>query len=157
MVLTYIKQDLFDTSIGIIVHGCNSYGVMGSGVARLIKDKYPEAYQAYNDQYTQKISSQGTNALLPLGTNIIVPSRGKIIVNAITQETYGKSVRERRYVSYDAVAKCMASLEEFCILNAYPEVAMPKIGAGLGGGDWNVIAAIIGSELIETNVTVYEI
>lgn len=35
------------SSKGIIVHGVNSQGVMGSGVAKQIKDKWPEAYGSY--------------------------------------------------------------------------------------------------------------
>jgi O-acetyl-ADP-ribose deacetylase (regulator of RNase III) len=34
-------------------------------------------------------------------------------------------------------------------------VAMPQIGAGLGGGDWTVIAAIIESELTDVQPVVY--
>jgi O-acetyl-ADP-ribose deacetylase (regulator of RNase III) len=35
------------------------------------------------------------------------------------------------------------------------EIAMPRIGAGLGGGNWNVIEAIIESELTHVKPYVY--
>lgn len=34
---------------------------------------------------------------------------------------------------------------------------MPKIGAGLGGGNWEVIEAIINHRLKDHNVTVWEL
>jgi hypothetical protein len=39
MAIEYIKGDLFTTKCKYIAHGCNSQGVMGPGVAKLIKEK----------------------------------------------------------------------------------------------------------------------
>jgi len=35
------------------------------------------------------------------------------------------------------------------------KVGLPKIGAGLGGGDWSIISKIIEEELGEFDVTIY--
>ncbi len=82
-----------------------------------------------------------------MGYVLPVASKNKVILNCITQEFYGKD--NKRYVSYDAVDECMQEL------NIYEEIAMPKIGAGLGGGDWSVIEAIINHRLNDRKVTVY--
>lgn len=142
MKIEYVTGDLFDTDCRVIVHGCNTHGVMGSGVAKLIREKYPSAYEVYRAEYEV--------AGLTLGAVQAVGTKGKTIVNAMTQENYGKS--GDRYVSYDAVAETMSKIQTM-----FPSerVAMPQIGAGLGGGDWNVISAIIESEAKTFQPVVY--
>jgi O-acetyl-ADP-ribose deacetylase (regulator of RNase III) len=153
MQIEYVKGDLFQTPIKTIVHGCNAQGVMGSGVAKIIKDIYPRAYQRYRNEYEK-------NNTLHLGTIITVPCRNhlnenevRVIVNAITQKLYGRDAR--RYVSYDAVVESMQAVNHLFEIYGISEVAMPQIGAGLGGGNWNIIAAIIESELKNVKPYVY--
>jgi O-acetyl-ADP-ribose deacetylase (regulator of RNase III) len=143
MKIEYIRGDLLTTDIRHIIHGCNSKGVMGSGVARAIRDKYPRAYQDYEDTY----NSYG----LELG-QIIVSVQGddKVIHNAITQRDYGRD-SARVYVSYWAIAESFRKINQWGI----KEIAMPKIGAGFANGDWNVIEAIIENTLIDTKPYVY--
>ena len=45
--LNIINDDLLNSPDRIIVHGCNAQGVMGAGVAKAIRTKYPEAYSNY--------------------------------------------------------------------------------------------------------------
>lgn len=142
MKIKYEKGDVLKSSHNFVLHGCNARGVMGSGVAKQIVIQYPYAYQQYMELY----NSRG----LHLGEIQLVKCRDRTIINAITQQSYGRS--GLRYVSYDAVAFAMESLEE----TLYGEtVAMPMIGTGLGGGDWSVISAIIESELKTVQPVVY--
>lgn len=67
----------------------------------------------------------------------------KWIVNANTQRSTGQG----RQVSYDAVTSCF---EKVLVLARAIKAAsgelpilFPMIGAGLGGGNWNVISTII--------------
>ena len=154
MQIEYVKGDLFSTQVMTIVHGCNAQGVMGSGVARIIREKYPKAYTRYRSQFeAQRGLKLGDAFPVPCGNRDEDLDNFKIIVNAITQEFYGSD--GKRYVSYDAVAKSMETINRFSEIYAIEEVAMPKIGAGLGGGDWNVISAIIESELKHVKPYVY--
>lgn len=145
MQIEYRKGDLLQTEVKHLIHGCNSKGVMGSGVAKVLREKYPRAYQDYNDSY----NSYG----LELGTIIVsVQDDGKVIHNAITQQDYGRR-DDRVYVSYWAIAEVFRKINQWGI----KEIAMPKIGAGLANGDWNVISAIIENTLIDTKPIVYEL
>ena len=148
MKIKYHTGDLFATDIKTIVHGCNAQGVMGSGVAKSIKENFPKAYEQYMKEY--KLHSH-----LPLGSITAVLCNGKIIVNAVTQEYYGRD--DIKYVSYDAVDDVMRKLNTFNDVYGITEIAMPKIGAGLGGGDWSVIEAIIESRLSQVQPSVYVI
>jgi O-acetyl-ADP-ribose deacetylase (regulator of RNase III) len=145
MKIRYITNDLFGTEILHILHGCNAQGVMGSGIAKIIKEQYFDAFAFYATQYDE----HG----LKLGDVQFVPTNGKVIVNAVTQEFYGRD--GKRYVSYDAVAAAMRTANRVLKLSGYTQLAMPKIGAGLGGGDWDTIAAIIEQEMVDVEPVVY--
>lgn len=143
MKIEYVKGDLLSTPFRHIIHGCNSHGIMGSGVAKAIRDKYPRAYRDYNDKYN--------NCGLELGTIVVsVQDDRKVIHNAITQKDYGRNPNTV-YASYWAIAEAFRKINLWGIR----EIAMPKIGAGLANGDWNVIEAIIENTLINTKPVVY--
>jgi O-acetyl-ADP-ribose deacetylase (regulator of RNase III) len=146
MKIQYIQGNLFETDIKHIVHGCNAQGVMGSGVAAIIRRDYPEAYQSYTTRYK--------NRGLSLGEIQVIPSNGKAIINAITQDNFGGNAR---HANYEAIAVAMESINNIFYNLPNSKVAMPLIGAGLANGDWNVISAIIESELRTVQPVVYHI
>lgn len=148
MKIEYRKGDLFQTSIKVIVHGCNDVGVMGSGVAKIIVDRYPEAYEVYRKYHRD-------NGKLEGGKLIVCATNGKIIVNMITQNYFGKD--GRKYAKYDWIADGFHELDLRCSQDKIEQIAMPMIGAGLGGGNWNVISAIIESECKNVQPVVYQL
>lgn len=58
--IRYIKGDLLETDAPVIVHGCNCQGVMGSGVAKQIKEKYFTVYEIYRKIYENQGLELGT-------------------------------------------------------------------------------------------------
>lgn len=145
--ILYKKGDLFETELKIIAHGCNCSGGFGSGVAKIIASKYPEAKIAY-------LNKLKTNRGWRLGDVQIVNTRGKIICNCATQERFGYD--GRKYVDYEAIKEVMFFLKRLSI-EMNETIAIPKIGAGLAGGDWNVIEKIINEVFQETKIVVYEL
>jgi O-acetyl-ADP-ribose deacetylase (regulator of RNase III) len=123
---------------GIIVHGCNAQGVMGSGIANEIRAAYPWCFKAYVEFI---LAHQGVGKS-PMGKVCAykVPDTNLVIANAITQDHFGKD--GKKYVSYKAIAEAFT---EICCAaeNLGHVVHYPMIGAGLGGGDWAVINDII--------------
>lgn len=134
--MRYVKGNLFNAPEKIIAHGCNMQGVMGAGIAKIIKEKYPLAFAAY--QLAHKTTG------LRLGDAIIWQDfpNNFIVANLITQDNYG---RGSRLVNYEACALAFDKLAD--TFDNYDtgktSIAIPKIGAGLGGGSWEVIEAII--------------
>ena len=101
MKIEYRKGDLFQTEIQTIVHGCNAQGVMNSGIAKIIREKYPKAYERYVNEHKANGLKLGKLVVVPCGDKVKDFDNYKIIVNAITQEFFGRE--NDRYVSYDAV------------------------------------------------------
>jgi O-acetyl-ADP-ribose deacetylase (regulator of RNase III) len=125
-----------------IVQGCNAQGVMGSGVAKLLRDLDENVFTEYRALY----EAQGDR--LNPGQCVWVECKplGKVIINAVTQINYGRE-KNTRYADYDAISKAFEDIDrEMLALFQFeetPRVAMPLIGAGLGNGDWVIISTII--------------
>lgn len=129
--IQFAKEGRFD----VIIQGCNCFNVMGSGVAKGIKENFPEAYAADLSTAKGDISKLGTYSKAITGD--------LIILNAYTQYRYGrdKTVQYCDYKAIDNVFKLIAG--NFHGLR----IGYPMIGAGLANGDWNVISEIIDKRL----------
>lgn len=153
--IEYRKGNLLDVTSGVIAHGVNCQGVMGSGVALAIRKKYPLVYKRYLG-FCKIEDNESTSDLLGLVQYVPVDIQNNqpavlLVANCFTQDFYGS---KGRHVNYEAVAKCFSKLNEMS--DEYGQLNIPKIGAGLGGGDWNVIEAIIKSEY-KDDVIVWEL
>ena len=141
--ITYIKGNLFERGEQVIIHGCNAKGKFRSGVAGVIRAMYPKCYDAYYTHYLAHGLKVGE--LIPYHD----PS-GLVIYNAITQPSFG--YEGNQYVDYQAIETAMLKCD--AIVNS-GRIAMPKIGAGLGGGDWDIISEIIENSIVRNNPVVY--
>jgi len=132
-----LKGDLIQLALegafDVIIHGCNCFCVMGAGIAKGIKANFPEAYQA--DLQTQKgdKTKLGTITFAEVATK----HGSLVVVNAYTQYNYkGKG----RKVDYKAVRSAFEKIKQHF---SDKRIGYPAIGAGLAGGDWNIISDII--------------
>lgn len=135
MSVKIIDGDLFSTAAKYICHQVNCQGRMGSGVAKTVRQKFPEAYKRYKEACDKGVY---------LGKTQYVGSNGKVIINMFAQDGYGYD--GDRYTNYDAFLECLVEIH-----SAIPKgqtIAMPyKIGCGLGGGNWDTIYHMIDREL----------
>lgn len=148
--ITYINKDIFLGDDRIIVHGCNCFCTMGAGIALQIKNKYNAAYIA------DKLTTPGD--LQKLGTytkgDCVRNGQPLTIVNLYTQyDTAAQGDGSPPFV-YTAFERGLHK-----VLKDYPTqtMGMPKIGAGLAGGDWKVIERIINTVSGNRNINVYVI
>jgi len=126
-----------DGRFEVIVHGCNCFCSMGGGIARSIQEEFPEAYAA------DLLTTKGDRNKLGSFSHTTVTRNGRriTIVNGYTQFHFNG---QGRLTDYDAVRNLFAKIKQHF---SGKSIGYPKIGAGLGGGDWNTISAIIDEEL----------
>lgn len=148
--MEFIKEDITTINRGIIAHGVNCQRTMGSGVAKAIKDKWPEVYKEYM-KYTKGRHNLGKVNFVPVTANIWV-------ANCFTQIYYGRNP-STKYASPIAIRNCLLTVYPFAASNEMP-VCLPKIGCGLGGLDWDTevepIVAMMENKF-EVPTFVYEI
>lgn len=149
MPIIYRTGNMFDHDFSndqgefkVIMHGCNMQGVMGSGVAKEFKSRYPHAFEKYKQDINLGMSLGGWS-IAKTGTH----RREIYLISAITQKFYGTDGKQ--YASYEAIENVMMH-----VLNHVDVVVMPKIGCGLGGCKWENVEAIINKWLPEGK-TVY--
>ena len=123
----------------VIIHGCNCFCTMGAGIALSIKNKWPQVYEADLKTVKGDINKLGSY------TYCVVPET--TVINAYTQYDY----KGRKPVDYDAIRGVMQEMKSDFAGKSF---GIPLIGAGLAGGDWEVIEAIIAEELVDEDVTI---
>lgn len=133
-----------------IMQGCNAQGKMGSGVAKAIRDRWPEVYKPYKEYCHNNRKNQGFKIL---GTILPVYCEDKVILNAITQQYYGYN--GARWINYEAIYNVFDELNYR--LDPGTAIALPRIGASLGGGNWKIISTIIEEVLEEIHPVVYDL
>lgn len=130
----------------IFVHGCNAKGVMGSGVAALVKKLYPFAYEVYLQENRDFGLHLGDVQLCDDETTSVT------ICNAITQKNYGRD--GKLYVNYDAVIEALELVRKEAKERNVP-VYLPLIGGGLGGGDVKRLTAIFQAVFHDVEATLW--
>lgn len=131
-----IQGDIFKGEWDILIHCANLYHTMGAGVARIIKEKYPEAFDAdlktfYGDE-------------TKLGTFSYAQTKDKrIIVNLYAQKGIGNDGNPlNRNLQYDYLYDSLYSLCRK--ITRQTVIGVPYlIGCGLAGGSENIVLSIL--------------
>ncbi|MFB4359813.1 macro domain-containing protein [Pantoea sp. BS_8] len=144
--IAYIHYHSGDASIPfkesvIILHVVNNLGKWGKGFVLSLSKRYPLAKEKY-------LASSRIGYKMGDVQFIEVDTLNRVFVaNMVAQEGIKKSQRDaKRYISYEALEECLEIASDYALCNRL-EVQMPMIGAGLGGGDWQVIIDIIKDKL----------
>lgn len=146
--LLYEFGDIVKGDYPIFCHQVNCQGVMGSGIAKQIRSKYPEVYREF-----KQIKEPILGFILPVTTK-----DGRICINMFAQDNYGKD--GKKYTDYEAFKKCLDAIEGLIKdhhIKMNVPIAFPYgIGCGFGGGDWNIIQGLLKdfSEKISQNVVI---
>lgn len=146
--VTHKNGDLLTSDCNVICHQVNCQGVMGSGIAKTIRDRYPRVYQQFVRRHQQQGSRLGD-------IDIIYQEDGTrkfYVINLYSQDKY--LPRGVCHTDYDAFKECLRKLKDE--ITSYGEHCIPKmkfkigfpdhIGCGLAGGDWNIVKGIIEEE-----------
>jgi len=156
MITNIVKGDLIVEMMKMkydaIVHGCNCFCTMGKGIAKTIKLKFPEAYIEDCKTKIGDKSKLGTYTKADISKKLNKPDT--YIINAYTQYDFKKTYDGSNInVDYDAIKSVFSSLNKDL---AGKKIGIPKIGAGLAGGDWDKIAKIINSVTPDIDIELVE-
>ena len=136
--IKHLKCNIFDSGADVICHQVNCQGVMGSGLAKQVKDRHPEVYESYINylNFCERQKQQ------PLGSYTFAKAFGTNywVLNIFGQDDYG---RDKQHTDYDALRKALLAARD-STLGKYVTVAFPyKMGCDRGGGDWDIVYNII--------------
>lgn len=149
--VVYKECDIFESGADIICHQVNCQGVMGSGLAKQVRERYPIVY----DEYRQWCDGSRPEELLGKAQYVpLVPmthvasgvyEQGDLmgIINIFGQLDYGYA--GECYTDYEALRHAFQNIRKFCKTFLYnPIIAFPyKFGCARGGADWEVVKEMI--------------
>ncbi|OJJ15706.1 appr-1-p processing domain-containing protein [marine bacterium AO1-C] len=127
------KGNLFESTAQAIVNPVNTVGVMGKGLALQFKERYPENFKHYRQAFETKELTTGKMLLFEVGEE----ATPRYIINFPTKKHWrGKSKME--YIE-DGMVDFVKLIQTHDIQS----VAIPPLGAGWGGLDWEEVKACI--------------
>lgn len=152
--LKYVKGDILDAKHGIIGHQVNCRMVMGAGLAKQIREKYPMVFSEYQEVMgaTPFHARLGKCQIVQVGPDLYV-------ANLFGQADFAPS--GIRHTSYNALSMALHGLYDWRTKNFKTEADMPiylpfGLGSGLARGDWAVIQELINSAVPNAIIVKYK-
>jgi O-acetyl-ADP-ribose deacetylase (regulator of RNase III) len=148
-VIRYTTGDILKADADALVNTVNCVGIMGRGIALQFKNRFPANFKAYKAACDRDEVQPGRMFVFETGT-LTSP---RLIINFPTKRHWkGKSRMED-------IESGLAALVDEIKTRKIRSIAIPPLGAGLGGLDWSdvrerVVAALDG--LTDLDVMVYE-
>jgi O-acetyl-ADP-ribose deacetylase (regulator of RNase III) len=142
--LRLINGNLFDSDAEALVNPVNTFGIMGKGIARQFKKRYPENFQLYAEacRYGE----------VKIGEMFVTKEGGRLIINFPTKEHW----RNPSYIEW--IEDGLYDLKAFLIEEKVKSVAIPALGVGNGGLKWSAVRELIIAILcdMDADITVYK-
>jgi len=139
-----LKGNILNAEHGIICHQVNCQMVMGAGLAKQIKSKWPHVYSEY-----RRLSTWPLKQRLGRCQIVEVAPRKLYVANLFGQVDYGREPG-RVYTDIGALGKAIMQLRGWHLQNCSKEfpIWFPyKIGCGLAGGQWGAVETLISNLL----------
>jgi O-acetyl-ADP-ribose deacetylase (regulator of RNase III) len=147
--MKYVKGNLLDAPTQALVNTVNTVGVMGKGIALQFKQAFPYNHKKYLEACKAK-------TLVP-GKLLLVQEQSlageKIIVNFPTKTDW------RLKSEYDYIESGLRALVLAIKEHNIKSIAIPPLGCGNGGLDWDKVKSLIEEylgEITTSDVIIYE-
>ncbi|MCC5934895.1 MAG: macro domain-containing protein [Balneolales bacterium] len=142
----FLTGNILESPAEALVNTVNTVGVMGKGIALQFRNQFPANYKIYK--------AACANKSLQIGQLLITEEESllqgkKIIINFPTKTNW-KLPSEYSYIS-----KGLEALKSEIRNRNLKSVAIPPLGAGNGGLDWNRVKPMIVNALQHLNCDIY--
>ncbi len=146
--ITIVKADLFSAPKGsILIHSCNTQGVWGAGIAKQFAEKFPDAFEIY-----QNICRLSRGSLI--GHCILIQANKDYTIACLfTSNGYGSNVDSPEQVLHNTELAIKDMLLQNIDRKPYH---MPKINSGLFNTPWVQTQKVLDLAFPKEEFTVYE-
>ncbi len=134
------NESIFESNCQAIVNPVNCIGVMGAGLAKAFKTKYPNNFIHYKRMCDKN--------LLRLGTCYTFKENEKLIVNFPTKNHFND------LSSYQYISLGLDALIRHCEFYKISSIAIPALGCGLGKLRFDRVLDIISAKLSSLNIQI---
>jgi O-acetyl-ADP-ribose deacetylase (regulator of RNase III) len=146
--IEYAIGNLLDADTAALVNTVNTVGVMGKGIALQFKEKYPLNFKIYADACKKGNVKIGEM----LVTKDSTLEGEKIIINFPTKTEFYRN-SQYRFIE-EGLKDLLNVIDRYKIKS----VALPLLGCGYGGLEWDKVRPMIEQHLgaSEARIVVYE-
>lgn len=157
--------------VRFIAHVCNDVGAWGKGFVRALSrwDDTPErAYRKWHK--TRSHQREGKRIPFALGRTQVVQygpfnDSPMFVANMVAQRGIRHDASAPAVIDYEALRGCLDELGQeatsfWRMFGRIPSIHMPRIGCGLGGGEWSVVeesVLAIPVDIYGLTITVYDL
>lgn len=127
--IKFMTGNVFDVYCDIRVNTVNCVGVMGAGIAREFKDRYPVMFEDYIKLCRKK--------QIVAGCPVVWKGQLTEIINFPTKNHW------RNPSEYEYIENGLVWLSEYLAGRSPLTIAIPPLGCGNGGLDWDKVRPMI--------------
>lgn len=139
------NKNIVHSNCDIIVNTVNCSGVSGKGIALDFKNHYPDNFNKYKARCLAK-------RLKPGGHMFFKQRKGFRRIHILNVATKNKWHFNSEYKWIDNILKDIANILSD---NSVKHIAIPPLGCGCGGLDWDIVHSMILTKLEHCNQTIY--
>ena len=143
--ISLVKGDMLQAGVEALVNTVNTVGVMGKGIALQFKEAFPYNNKVYREACKKNELAPGK--LLGVWDENLLLGR-KYIINFPTKTHWRKPSR------YEYIEMGLVALRELLVRENIRSVAIPPLGCGNGGLDWDRVREMINTHLADLPVEI---
>ncbi len=147
--MRFTKGNLLDADVEAVVNTVNTVGVMGKGIALMFKERFPKNYEAY--AAACKAGEVQVGRMFVSSVDELDGPRW--VINFPTKEQW------RPPTKLEWVREGLVALKDVIREKQIRSIAIPPLGCGNGGLDWEVVRPLIEEtlgDLEDVEIVVYE-
>lgn len=145
--IQYITGNILDSNAQALINTVNTMGIMGKGIALQFKKAYPNSYKAYVKASKNEEVKVG-KMFVTFDSNTITGER-IIIINFPTKTTW------RKPSEYKYIEDGLEDLVEVINNKQIKSIAIPPLGSGNGGLNWEKVKKLIEQKLGHLDIDIY--
>lgn len=134
MPIEHKRGDIFQFGERVLAHGCNCLGLMGAGIAKEIAARFPIAL------HKNKIAVKAGVFVPGYAQFVVDEENDQCIYNLATQLQPGRVASEPRL---DYCYLAFANMLNHAMRNRISRIAIPRIGAGIAGLQWEDVESML--------------
>jgi O-acetyl-ADP-ribose deacetylase (regulator of RNase III) len=147
--IRYTTGNIMDSSAEALVNTVNTVGVMGKGIALQFKQAFPHNFNVYKQACVNGQLTTG-KILAVKDSELLLGER--LIINFPTKQHWKTPSR------YEYVESGLIALVAYLKINPVKSLAMPALGCGNGGLEWQKVKLLIEQHLagLDMAIWIYE-
>lgn len=147
--MKFVQGNLLDADVEAVVNTVNTVGVMGKGIALMFKERFPQNFQKY--ALASKVGEVQTGRMFV--TENLSLDGPRWIINFPTKKHWRHPTR------LEWVDQGLRDLRRVIVEKNIRSIAIPPLGCGNGGLDWQDVRPLIETQLAalqDVEIVVFE-